>query len=167
MGRLRSAVRAYLHSERTPAAALARLDSLIESSDEVTFATLCLVAYSPASGAYQLASAGHLPPVLREAGADSARTLEAPLGPPLGTGTPPRGNCGGVLQPGEMLVVYTDGLLEIRGTDIGARLQLLCSSVAAAPDNAEAAAEHLLDAMLGSPRAARDDTALLVVRRDA
>ncbi|HSD81629.1 MAG TPA: SpoIIE family protein phosphatase, partial [Solirubrobacteraceae bacterium] len=164
MGQLRAALRAYLHSTAEPAAALAQLDALADDLEAVSFATLMIAAYDPAAGGFELASAGHPPPVARDAGGH-ARLVEGATGPPLGAGTPERRSHAGVLPPGGMLAGYTDGLLEVRGEDIDARLELLRATVASAPDDADAAAEHLLRTMLGEPGAAGDDTALLLLRR--
>jgi len=163
MGQLRAALRAYLHSTPDPVAALGQLDALVEDIKAVSFATLLIATYDPGTGAFDLACAGHPPPVLRASDTRS-HIVDVTIGTPLGVGRPQRAGYAGVLEPGGMLLGYTDGLLEVRGTDIDARLALLCATLAAAPDDAEAAADHVLDALLAEP-GSPDDVALLVVRR--
>ncbi|MCB0971192.1 MAG: serine/threonine-protein phosphatase, partial [Acidimicrobiales bacterium] len=67
------------------------------------------------------ASAGHLP--LLRVGAEAA-FLEAPTGLPLGVD--PDGEVQArevVLDPGDRVVAFTDGLVETRGEELGASLE--------------------------------------------
>jgi serine phosphatase RsbU (regulator of sigma subunit) len=76
-------------------------------------------------GTWTYSSAGHLPPLLIRDG--KAHTLPAPHGPPIGTGlrdvsyTDEKVQ----LQPEDLLVLYTDGLIERRNEPIGIGLSRL------------------------------------------
>jgi serine phosphatase RsbU (regulator of sigma subunit) len=66
------------------------------------------------------------------------------------------------LPPGSVLALYTDGLVEHPGEDIGAGLARLARALAAGP---APALEHLGDSVLAGLGAhARDDIALLLAR---
>jgi anti-sigma regulatory factor (Ser/Thr protein kinase) len=66
------------------------------------------------------------------------------------------------LQPGATLVLYTDGLVERRRASIDDRFRLLRRVAGEAPDDLEAACDHLIAQLLDEGPA--DDVALLAVR---
>ncbi|MFI5762418.1 SpoIIE family protein phosphatase [Streptomyces sp. NPDC051563] len=68
------------------------------------------------------------------------------------------------LPPGSTLLLYTDGLIEERGTDIDENVERLARELAAAPPGIRlhALLRSLLDAV--GPREAEDDTVLFAVR---
>ena len=67
------------------------------------------------------------------------------------------------LEPGSLLVLYTDGLVEHRGRDLDEGLAALRAAVADAPtDSAEAVCDHLLARLADD--SLDDDVAILVVR---
>jgi serine phosphatase RsbU (regulator of sigma subunit) len=66
------------------------------------------------------------------------------------------------VEPGSLVVLYTDGLVERRGTAISEGLDRLASAAASAGHDPEAACDHLVEAMLGGEGPA-DDVALLAV----
>ena len=164
MGRLRAKLRAYAFDSKNPGAALERLDALSEAvGGVVTFATIALLALDPRDGTVEVALAGHLPPLLR--GADgSCRRLEFPPGLPLGAPPAPRRHSTFTLSPGETLLLYTDGLVERRGTLLDGRIDELCGLLTRAPGAPDALLDHVLGALVPSG-SSEDDVALLAVRR--
>ena len=68
--------------------------------------------FDPASRMLTWAQAGHPPPVLVRG--NSARTLPQPDGVLLGAGRPPYAAATIQFQPGDLLLLYTDGLVERR-----------------------------------------------------
>jgi PAS domain S-box-containing protein len=116
-----------------------------------------------ATGGCRLANAGHLPPVLR--GPDGGVRLlvggvSLLVGAALGT---TREELEEVVEPGSVLVLYTDGLVEHRGRDLDVGLDALVAAVAAAPvGSADAICNSLLDALTDGDL--DDDVAILVVR---
>jgi len=103
----------------SPARLLVRLnEALAADNPSCMFVTLVQGIYEPADGALVLASAGHPPPLLRRAGG-AVETLA--LRPGRLLGYPGEDllhrelRIG--LEPGDTLVLYTDGLLEARAPD--------------------------------------------------
>jgi hypothetical protein len=105
-------------------------------------------------------NAGHPPPVLRSGG--RARLLDPAPDLMLGVADPsPRQTHEQRLEPGDLVLLYTDGLVEQRGCDLDERLEELRQAVEQHPARPDALAEHLLRTFAA---AAADDVALLVVR---
>jgi len=160
MGQLRSALRAYVLDGRGPSEVLDRLDRLVVEADD--FATAQHLVLDPATGAVRAARAGH-PPLLRRSTAGEVDLVATPAAPPLGVGWGPRPEDALELAPGEMLLLYTDGLFERRGTDPAAQLAALRATTEAGAEDLGALLDHLLAALGGDGFS--DDVALLAVRR--
>jgi sigma-B regulation protein RsbU (phosphoserine phosphatase) len=131
------------------------------------FATLFYFEIEPGSGRVRYLNAGHNPPYVVR-----ARAIEslAPSSLPLGMMPDARGIEGGlVLEPGDLLVVYSDGLTEARsiadeefGDD---RLRALLPSLRdLPPERAGARILEEVNAFLGSERP-HDDLSLIVALR--
>jgi sigma-B regulation protein RsbU (phosphoserine phosphatase) len=81
------------------------------------FVTMLVVVLEPRSGQLEIAAAGHPPPLLRAADG-SVRTLEVQPGPPLGAMSEPTYVASRhVLEAGQCLLMYTDGLDEAHDAD--------------------------------------------------
>ncbi len=104
------------------------------------------------------ANAGHLPPLLTPSGA-STRRLEVG-GPPLGTGHYHAGVDTVSLDEGDRLTLYTDGLVEHRGSDLDAGINKFVALL----DNAQRPVEALPSLIAAEllPPAPDDDVAILV-----
>jgi sigma-B regulation protein RsbU (phosphoserine phosphatase) len=72
MGRMRTALRAYALESADPATALRVLDRKIQYFEPDAMATVLYGIYTPGTGEFTVASAGHLPPVLAAPGAPAA-----------------------------------------------------------------------------------------------
>jgi sigma-B regulation protein RsbU (phosphoserine phosphatase) len=133
------------------------------------FVTLAYLVYDPGSGQIEYSLAGHHPPLI--VGPNGARMLERgglPLG--LYPGLPYEQGTDR-LEPGETLVLYTDGLIEagLAGDETQQfghhRLKQICSG--AHPEPAQAILDRIVaaldDHLAGTPPA--DDTTVLVIRR--
>ena len=165
MGRLRTALHTLANLEYPPADALHVLHELmIELGEqEPHFATCVYAVYDAGTGTLEIASAGHLPPLLvRPDGTNEY--LEVPPAPPLGVS-------GGAItsrvfevEDGSVFVIYTDGLVENRGRDIDDGLERLREVFG--PDSAVRPMEELAKATLGGVYADhhRDDIAVLIAR---
>ena len=80
MGQIRNALRAYALKGAGPAEVIDDLHALVDQSGgEITFATVVYVVLDLATGRGELATAGHLPPLIAGAG-----YVDAPRCPPLG-----------------------------------------------------------------------------------
>ena len=161
MGELRSAMVALRLVRSAPDELISVVHQL--ASDMSYFATVVCVRLDPA-GNLQWASAGHLPPlVIRHDG--GARFLETVQSPPLGVGRPGRVPVNRYrLSPGDVVLLYTDGLVERRDLDIEESLELLA---ARAVQHADRSIDELIDGMLTEldhPLSTGDDVAILGAR---
>lgn len=164
MGRLRITTKALARHHDDPAELLTELDVCAQEFG-IELATCLYIVYDPADGRARIASAGHLPPlVLRPDG--SVDTVGEVLGVPLGVGGVPYGTTEIELAQNATLVLYTDGLIEARGRDIGAGLDALRAELGtAAPEpsqDLDDLAERVLASLLPGPPA--DDTVLVLAR---
>lgn len=164
MGRLRSALHAYALDSPRPSDVLRRVGRLAQADDAL--ATALYLVLDPATGRLELASAGHLPPLLIEDGAASYLDVRAALTAPLGLEVERSAEVSVQLTPGSVLLLYTDGLVEgTRNIDDGMRR--LAEAASSAPgESPEALCERLLETLVPEGRY-RDDVALLAISRTA
>jgi serine phosphatase RsbU (regulator of sigma subunit) len=151
MGQLRATVRAYAFEGHGPAAVLQRLDRVVEGLDDLHFTTCVVGKLEPRTRSLRLASAGHLPPLAVEPDG-RARFLELDPGLPLGVGGASYVEQRIVLDPGTLVLLYTDGLVEDRDNALEHGLELLRT---AAEADAVRSPEELCDRVLKA--LARDD----------
>jgi serine phosphatase RsbU (regulator of sigma subunit)/anti-sigma regulatory factor (Ser/Thr protein kinase)/anti-anti-sigma regulatory factor len=113
MGQLRAVLNDRLVANPDLAAALAEADAFAARTPGLHASTLALVALDPASGALRYATCGHPPPLVI---ADDGRTrfLPATGSGPLGTRSAPV-LAVDQLEPGELVFLYSDGLVERPG----------------------------------------------------
>lgn len=163
MGRMRSALRAYALESRDPAEVLARLDRKMQHFEPDALATVLYAIIEPALDRMQVASAGHPPPAMACPG-QPAKLVDIVNGPMIGISPGARRPLNTVkIPPGALLCFYTDGLVERRGEPIDVGMARLCRALAAdLPDDACAA---VMGELVGS-ESARDDIALLIIRRE-
>jgi sigma-B regulation protein RsbU (phosphoserine phosphatase) len=144
---------------------------LISTLSEESFVTLIALAIDPATGAIEMVNAGHPPLlVLSPGGAPQRIEMEGNL--PLGMEKDPILNCGLTLQPGEMAVLYSDGLSELSDVnDDMLGIDGLCVELSAAYPTSETSAriayEKLTNRLneIQGGRASTDDRTFLLVRR--
>jgi serine phosphatase RsbU (regulator of sigma subunit) len=160
MAELRHATRAYLVEGHQPAGVLDQLNSLMYRLMPGETATMCLVAIDLASGRARLANAGHPPPILRTR--DGVRLVYG-SSPLLGLKTRPPTETELTLDPDDLLVLYTDGLIETRTESIDVNLARLVDAVTHAEPDLEAFASRLLHDV--GPQTASDDIAMVALRR--
>jgi len=163
MSSLRHAIRAYAVQGDAPTAVLAKLNDLVDVDRDDCFATVCCALLDVPARSLELASAGHLPPLLVDVG--GARYVELEVGIPAGltSGAPhPHPPTRLVLTPGSLMVFFTDGLVERRGLAIDDGLEALRLAAARADGDVGAVASSIVEAVV--PDGGDDDLALLVVR---
>ncbi|MFI9728356.1 SpoIIE family protein phosphatase [Streptomyces sp. NPDC052092] len=161
MGQMRTAVHATAGAP--PGEVLARANRLLTDLDPGLFTSCLYVHLDLARHRARLACAGHPPPVLRH---PDGRTevVDVPSNLLLGIDADADYECAGIaLPPGSVLVLYTDGLVEVPGVDLGDAVHGLADRLALAGDlDAEALADVLVHDV--RHRAHRgDDVALLVL----
>lgn len=162
MSRLRHALGLLVLEEESPGQALERLNRMALSGVQSRrLATALVGVLDTESGAITFSSAGHPSPVRIERG--QAAELVVPPGPPLGVQRCQYKDQKHQLADG-CLVMFTDGLVERRGTCMDDRLALLESSLRAAPaGDADRVSDFVIDAMTGDERSS-DDIVVLTAR---
>lgn len=164
MGMLRSALSAAMRATNGPAQALQVLGRYASSVEGAMSATAVKVRVDTNERTIVYSSAGHLPPVLLHPAGDS-ELLDKATDPPLATRNEDvaRPEATVRYQPGDCLVLYTDGLIERRDEDIDSSIARLTSALGACPGrDPEALADNLLR-RLGVSEGAADDIALVVI----
>jgi serine phosphatase RsbU (regulator of sigma subunit)/anti-sigma regulatory factor (Ser/Thr protein kinase) len=162
MGKLRTSLEAYAFDGHSPEDVVERLHSLMERQHRADMATLLYVVIEPDRLSLELTSAGHLPMLVREPGG-AAHFVARGTSPPLGALPFVRFQSSRLeIEPGSELILFTDGLVEVRGTSIELRLENLRRVVEAGPSDPEALCDLVLSEMLGRDEP-QDDVALLVL----
>jgi serine phosphatase RsbU (regulator of sigma subunit) len=124
-----------------------------------------LAVLDPASATLSYASAGHPPPLLRRAGTGTVIRLSGAHGPVLGPVKQASYSEGHVeVCEGDILVMYTDGLIERRGQDIESGMARVQQLVAQwnGDESLPPACRQLTQALAPPPR--DDDVCVLAVR---
>ncbi|MGW7364462.1 ATP-binding SpoIIE family protein phosphatase [Streptomyces sp. NPDC054841] len=163
MGQLRTAVQTMAALDLPPGQLLRNLDDLAQRLGEHYLATCLYAVYDPIAGELLLANAGHVPPVLVRAADGRSELLGLPTGAPIGVGGVPFETVRVPVEPGDRLVMCTDGLVEVRGEDIGVGLATLCESAAHPAASMDDACDTVIRA-LNTRGGRKDDVALLMAR---
>ncbi|MER7054381.1 SpoIIE family protein phosphatase [Streptomyces sp. NPDC000351] len=163
MGQLRTAVQTMAGLDLPPARLLRHLDDLAQRLGDTHLATCLYAVYDPVAGELRLANAGHIPPVLVRAEDGASELIGLPTGAPIGVGGVPFESVRVRVRPGDRLVMCTDGLVEVRGEDIGVGLATLCESAAHPAASMDDACDTIIRA-LGTRGGRKDDVALLMAR---
>lgn len=162
MGQLRSVVRSYAYEVVTPGPVLERVDQLVAGMRIPRSAALVLSTLSRNGDGWDVeySRAGHLPALLARHG--QVTRLADGAGPLIGFGGRERSTGSVEIVPGDVLVFYTDGLIERRDRSLRDGVETLVDVVAGitATDSA-GIGEELLSRLADSPE---DDVAVVVVR---
>ncbi len=166
MGQFRYSFRALLQSSSTPEEAFSVLNRMA-LQELATTVTIAYVEIEAATGACRTWCCGHLPPVISSQHGQEVRWVDDTnaRGPMLGFLDDVRVSpIEATLAPGELLLLYTDGLVERRGEPIDRGMERL----AAAFEGRSPALDEICDELhtllaVAGPDA--DDTVLLGVRR--
>ncbi|MGW7299917.1 MULTISPECIES: SpoIIE family protein phosphatase [unclassified Streptomyces] len=166
MGQLRIVLRAYAAEGHTPATVMARASVFLHELDTDRFATCLYAEADLTTGVVQVVRAGHIDPLVRESDGTCRRvTMEGGL--PLGLSAefgqleyPVRTL---ELDPGHTLLLCTDGLVELPGSDLDEGMHALSALVADSDDDVRKLADRLIE--VAEERGGDDDVALLLLRR--
>ncbi|MFD0316214.1 ATP-binding SpoIIE family protein phosphatase [Streptomyces flavalbus] len=183
MGQLRTALRAYASEGHRPDAVLSRasrfLHGISVAADDdladLRFATCLYVEADPATGALDIARAGHPDPAIRMADGTVLKRHTAG-GLPLGIDPDADYPTTRVhLEPGETLLICTDGLIETGGHDLDTGWLRIRTTLEEHKGDLEELADALVQAVHGptsyyttGPLVDRreDDIALLLLSRE-
>ncbi|WP_260327192.1 SpoIIE family protein phosphatase [Streptomyces sp. TLI_185] len=162
MGQMRTALRAYAVEGHPPDVVVSHANRLLTDMETDLFATCCYVDVDMEEGSAWYVRAGHLPPVLRHPDG-STEVPESDGGPPLGVVAQADFPMSVLrLQPGTVVALTTDGLVESAEADIDDGMERLAQQLSVSdPDHLGLVA----DALLGNARRS-DDVALLLLRYD-
>jgi hypothetical protein len=169
MAQLRNSIRATAYADLDPAAGLEVADRLLagadDREDELVVATAIVAALDATTGRLAWSNAGHLPPVLIPA-AGSPVLMEERHGPLLGIGYPGREMGFAHLGPGDLILLFTDGLVEKRGESLDVGLSRLLDAISQSPasDGPSAVADSALASSL-SGITRRDDLCVLAIQQ--
>ncbi|MER7775084.1 SpoIIE family protein phosphatase [Streptomyces sp. NPDC096191] len=160
MGRLRTATNTLAALDLDPALLMEHLDRTTAGLDQA-IATCVYAVHDPHERRCLIANAGHLPPVRLRAG-HPPELLDLPTGVPLGVGGVPFSTTAVALEPGDRLVLYTDGLVETRRHPLDERLNALLALL----DGPDRPLEEVCDQLLRTLHEPEnsDDVALLIAR---
>jgi serine phosphatase RsbU (regulator of sigma subunit) len=176
MGRMRSALRAYVLETSDPAVALGKLDRKMQYFEPDAMATILYGVYEPESGELTISCAGHLPPVLADPELAAAEPVPVSTDLPIGVADEPSRRSTVIsVPPGGLLCFYTDGLVERRERSIDDGIGLLAAALgdlvtARSAEGSwpvpfsEDACAAAMRAMVGN-EPAKDDVAILALHR--
>jgi PAS domain S-box-containing protein len=164
MGQVRSLLRGYAIDDPEPGRVLERANTALARLLPEALASVVYAVLDPPTGDLSYANAGH-PPPLATTGTGHAEYLCDTTGAMLGASTDTAFTTGHrLLQPGERLLFYTDGLIEDRQRDISEGLALLAETLRrSGAGSAGQTCDTVLTALPGTARR-HDDVCLLTAR---
>jgi serine phosphatase RsbU (regulator of sigma subunit) len=159
MARLRGALSGLAITGSPPERLVGWLNDLVRHVAPEHTASVIAGYFDPASRTLTWAQAGHPPPVLVRG--SSAWPLDPPAGILLGAGNEEYAASTLSLSPGDLLLLYSDGLIERRNQSIEVGVKLLAEAVRGITDP-----EHAITAALHALGSAdlEDDTCLVALQ---
>jgi anti-sigma regulatory factor (Ser/Thr protein kinase) len=164
MSEMRSALRAYVALDPSPATVLQRLDAFVSSQSAAE--QIVTVAYGvvpPDRSTVTLSLAGHPPPLIGTPGF-GVEVLAEGTGSALGVGAGPWPEMTVDLVPGRVLLLYSNGLVETRERELTAGIDQLAAHVVGIPERRRQPRELCarLAGLMGDDHG-EDDVTLLAV----
>jgi hypothetical protein len=143
-----------------PAEMLRQLNRTALALPESTLVTCAYAIIDPAAQSCEIATAGHLPPVLTMPD-HTTRVPKLPGGQSLGVGPASYGQASLKLSPGTILALYTDGLVETRTRPFDQGILALRSMLAQGDQHLDTLCEDLVSSLGESYE---DDITLVLAR---
>ncbi|MGK0311897.1 MAG: serine phosphatase RsbU (regulator of sigma subunit) [Minisyncoccia bacterium] len=171
MGQIRHVLAAHLLATGDPSESLRLADQYFHVRSFNTMATALVIVFDSFAATVELASAGHLFPVMAELGELSV-VVESGLGPPIGSGLGGYRSLVRLFPHDAVLVAFTDGVVELRNEDIDDSIGHFCRAIdqaietAARCDQQQATADAIVDMItsrVADPNRT-DDAAAIVFR---
>jgi serine phosphatase RsbU (regulator of sigma subunit) len=164
MGRLRTAASTLALYTYSPSELLVRLDAYAQGRHAIEFATVSYAILDADTGLVTYASAGHPPMLVLSPSGEVYWLDEATSRPLYGDPTSHRPEASIVIEPGSLLVGYTDGLIENMDRDVGVGMKRLEARTREFGDRpVEELCDLLFDTM-GGDETRRDDVVVLAIR---
>lgn len=160
MTRLSAVAYALADLDLPPAEVLRQLNRTALVFPQNTLVTCAYAIIDPARQSCEIATAGHLPPVLAMPDG-TTRVPGIPGGQSLGVAHADYGQARIKLRPGTVLALYTDGLVETRTRSFDQGILTLRSALAGQRQDLDSACEELI-AALGDTR--EDDITIVLAR---
>jgi Stage II sporulation protein E (SpoIIE) len=158
---IRAELRVALEAGATPREALGTVGTNAPNMPTGMFATVVAAVHDPGTGTFTYATAGHPPPIVIGPGAHEPVTVASSL--PIGIGLPTGLRQTTVtLEPGSVVCLFTDGLLEAHvGEEMLGRERLRDIVAGLDPEDG---AEALLDGVIDAADEVSDDMAVCLLR---
>jgi PAS domain S-box-containing protein len=171
MGQVRAALRGYALEGHAPDGVLGRLNLMVSAMEDSAIVTCLVGTVDLASGEVELSCAGHVPPVRADVdGSCGVVTLDP--GPPLGVLGATYDVTRLRLEPGDVLAMFTDGLVEAREQPVDDGIAALCAALDGVLGRADGVEVPVAEqvcaaaiALMGRGETTVDDVAVLVLRR--
>jgi hypothetical protein len=162
MGQMRTGLRAYAVEGSSPGSVLDRLDRLIDRLGIEPMTTVLYMVYQPTTRQLHYSIAGHLPPLIilpngRSEYLQDGRSLPLGVAP-----NDPHPEASIKVEPGTVILLYTDGLVERRDESIEKRLDELKAVAEDGESEPGVLCDRILSAMASD--AAADDIALIALK---
>jgi GAF domain-containing protein len=166
MGRVRAALRALAFTDPAPHAVLTGLDRLFDATENAeSLTTVVYAVLDPVRRALSISDAGHLPLLVLQADGTAAylESEDDEAATPLGL-SEERFEHEVLLRPGDVVIGFSDGLVETRDAAITVGLERLRVAAERAPGaDLDVLLDHLVDEMLRDQEQ-DDDVTLLALR---
>lgn len=165
MAQMRASVRAYIAADPLPDVVLSKLDLMLAAYGDDQFVTLAYLLADPARNELLVANAGHPAPILLRADS-SVEHFPSADGGPLAIGEGRRRRHRLRFDPGDTVLLFTDGLIERRTEDIDVGRERLTAALSGLAD------PDLFRGLCGTIAAVGDEThdddvAAVALRRHA
>lgn len=164
MGQVRMALRAYAMESDDPTEVITRLNRLMTQLHTCEFTTLILCIWDPPTRTARIVRAGHLPPVL--IGEDGAELVETSGSVPIGIDAlSTYASDRIVVEPGNALMLFSDGLVERRGESLDVGMDRLTALANGFDGDLDELCDRLLANLTGPET--DDDVAVLGIMVEA
>ncbi len=164
MAKMRASVRAYIAVDPLPDVVLTKLDQMLAEYGDEQLITLVYLLLDPTRDELWVANAGHPAPIVLRADSRIDQLPDADGGP-LGVVVGPRERHRIRFEPGDTVLLFTDGLIERRTEDIDAgRARLSAALGNLAQGDLKGALRTVIDMVRDGTQ--DDDVAAVALRRD-
>ena len=163
MAQMRSAVRAYVAVDPAPEQVMTKLDQMFVLFPSDQLVTLVYLLLDPTRDELEVVNAGHPPPALLRADG-TVEQLPLATGCPLGAVPQDRRQVTVPFRPGDLVLAFTDGLIERRDEDITQGQQRVLTALPQlVADGLSSSLDEMVDRLRDPSR--DDDVAALAARR--